>query len=241
MPPCLPFRNRAGTGACPCGTQTDVIVRCHAPAENVDHETLHDGVDAHSWPRFPGTLWQRNYYDIIMRTETSLTNIRAYIRNNPANCDVLRFGEPRFSLGNRALLKLPKTAFLASRHGGQATVPVPAFPSPPACMISGFLSPQERAVFDICIASGTPMIQILARGLPEVVPPRTRCAIDAGQLLIMTPFPDTEAHFSATRAAWCNQYVLSTADAIVIGHLNPDGMLACLLADLPHNKPLTRI
>jgi len=25
---------------------------------------------------------------------------------------------------------------------------------------------------------------------------------------------------------------------VVIGHLNPDGMLACLLADMPADKPL---
>jgi len=199
-----------------------------------------DGSAAHGWPRFPGTLWHRNYYGIIIRTERALANIRNYIRDNPSNSDTLRFGEPRFSLGNRALLQLHKTAFLASRPYGQAPVPAPVLPTPPACVISGFLSPQERAVFDAYLASGTPMIQILARGLPDSFPPRIQRAIDTGRLLVMTPFPSAETHFSAARAAWCNQYVLATADALVIGHLNPDGMLACLLADLPHDKPIMR-
>ena len=82
------------------------------------------------------------------------------------------------------------------------------------------------------------MVQVLARGLPAVVPPRVRAAIDAGLLLVMTPFPATETGFSAARAAWCNQYVLHVAQSVVIGQLAPDGMLACLLADLPQDKPV---
>jgi REP element-mobilizing transposase RayT len=32
-------------------------------------------------------IWQRNYYDHIIRNETSLNKIREYIRNNPAIWD----------------------------------------------------------------------------------------------------------------------------------------------------------
>ena len=94
-------------------------------------------------------------------------------------------------------------------------------------------------MFDACLNCGTPMIQVLARGLPAVFPPRVQRAIDAGRLLVMTPFPATEVRFSAPRAAWCNQYLLHAADKVVIGHLAQDGMLACLLADLPGEKPVT--
>jgi len=31
------------------------------------------------------TLWQRNYYEHVVRNETELHSIREYIRNNPAN------------------------------------------------------------------------------------------------------------------------------------------------------------
>ena len=182
--------------------------------------------------------WQRNYYEIIVRNETALANIRAYIRDNPANWDVLRYGEPRFAVGNRVLLALPQTAFLASR-GGEAAPVVPMFPTQPACVMSGFLSPLERAVFDACLADGTPIVQVLARGLPETFFPRVQRAIEAGRLLVITPFPATETCFNAPRAAWCNQYVLDAAERVVIGALNPDGMLACLLSDLPHDKPIS--
>ena len=42
------------------------------------------GVKNNEWPRFNGKLWQRNYYDHIIRDEESLKNIRNYIVNNPA-------------------------------------------------------------------------------------------------------------------------------------------------------------
>lgn len=41
------------------------------------------------------------------------------------------------------------------------------------------------------------------------------------------------------RAAWCNQYLLHAAEAVVVGQLAQDGLLACLLADLPVDKPVT--
>jgi hypothetical protein len=37
-----------------------------------------------NWPPFPGRLWQRNYYERIVRHENELNRVREYIRNNPA-------------------------------------------------------------------------------------------------------------------------------------------------------------
>ena len=42
------------------------------------------GVKAASWPSFNGRLWQRNYYEHIIRSEDSLNRIRQYISDNPA-------------------------------------------------------------------------------------------------------------------------------------------------------------
>jgi putative transposase len=41
-------------------------------------------VKQQGWPPFPGRLWQRNYYERIIRDERELENIREYIINNPA-------------------------------------------------------------------------------------------------------------------------------------------------------------
>jgi putative transposase len=37
-----------------------------------------------NWPRFNGKLWQRNYYECIIRDEIAYQNISNYIINNPA-------------------------------------------------------------------------------------------------------------------------------------------------------------
>lgn len=43
-----------------------------------------DGVKHCGWRPFPGRLWQRNYWERIIRDERELQNIREYIANNPA-------------------------------------------------------------------------------------------------------------------------------------------------------------
>lgn len=44
-------------------------------------------VKAKNWPRFEGKLWQRNYWEHIIRTEKSYLQIADYIVNNPLNWD----------------------------------------------------------------------------------------------------------------------------------------------------------
>ena len=45
------------------------------------------GVEGQGWPAFEGRLWQRSYYDHIIRDENDLTRIRTYIMHNPASWD----------------------------------------------------------------------------------------------------------------------------------------------------------
>jgi REP element-mobilizing transposase RayT len=42
-----------------------------------------NGVRLDYWPPFRGRLWQRNYYEHVIRNENELTLIREYILNNP--------------------------------------------------------------------------------------------------------------------------------------------------------------
>lgn len=37
------------------------------------------------WPTFESKLWQRNYYERVIRDNESLNEIREYILNNPGN------------------------------------------------------------------------------------------------------------------------------------------------------------
>jgi len=43
-----------------------------------------DGVRRLGWPRFEGRLWQRGFYDRILRDEDELFHARTYIHRNPA-------------------------------------------------------------------------------------------------------------------------------------------------------------
>ncbi len=42
------------------------------------------GVKQCGWPRFDGKLWQRNYWEHIVRNENELNRLRQYIIDNPA-------------------------------------------------------------------------------------------------------------------------------------------------------------
>lgn len=46
-----------------------------------------NGVNLNGWPSFPGRLWQRNYYEHIIRNDDDLANIRRYIAENPLKWD----------------------------------------------------------------------------------------------------------------------------------------------------------
>ena len=42
------------------------------------------GVKHAGWPPFPGKVWQRNYWEHVIRDERALQQIREYVVNNPA-------------------------------------------------------------------------------------------------------------------------------------------------------------
>ncbi|HJN85599.1 MAG: transposase [Dehalococcoidia bacterium] len=48
------------------------------------------GVKTRGWQAFPGRLWQRNYFEHVIRDETSLGRIREYIVNNPQHWELDR-------------------------------------------------------------------------------------------------------------------------------------------------------
>ena len=81
----------AGPRACPPESGQPQGVAPTMPLPDVVHrfKTLTtsryaDGVKQSRWSRFSGRLWQRNYYEHIIRDEASLNRIRQYIADNPA-------------------------------------------------------------------------------------------------------------------------------------------------------------
>jgi hypothetical protein len=176
-------------------------------------------------------IWHRNYWDVIIQDEKALAGIRNYIRFNPQNYNVwINVGEPQ-RVGNEKLLELPKVGFLSSRGADEVHGRLPVKSG--EAIISGFLSPMERAVFKAGLKHKLPLIWIKPWGLEpkEGLIPQARAALDEGRLLIVSPFAEGVEAPSVRRAAWCNQYVLEHCDRMVVGHLNPGGMLACVLSE----------
>jgi REP element-mobilizing transposase RayT len=176
-------------------------------------------------------IWHRNYWDVIVQDQKALDGIRMYIRFNPQNYDaVMNVGEPQWA-GNRKLLEMPKTGFLASRGASELHGRLPVKPG--EALISGFLSPMERVVFKAGLEHKIPLIWVQPWGLANQASliPQARAALDDGRLLIISPFADDIETPSVRRAAWCNEYVLKHCDRLVVGHLNPGGMLACVLSE----------
>ena len=174
-------------------------------------------------------LWHRNYWDVIVRDEQALANIRQYIRCNPQNYErVMNVGEPRM-LGNAGLMEFPKMGFMASRGAGGLGAPSPCRDG--EAIISGFLSPMEREVFREGLAQKRPLIWVVPCAPPCVSTGLIHQALAESRLLMISPFSDVVDAPSLRRAAWCNQYVLAHCDRLIVGHLTPGGMLSCILSE----------
>jgi REP element-mobilizing transposase RayT len=201
------------------------------------------------------SVWQSRFYEVRARDDAARTNIRRYIRDNPLNFEaVMHCGEPQF-WGNKALLNLPKVGFLASR--GKASLHGALPINPGEAIISGFLSPMERAVFREGLVRKWPMICITAchtytacrvgiegacRALEFNTYTACRVGMEGacreGRLLVISPFGQAREAPNARSAVWCNQYVLAHCNRAVIGRLNPDGMLACILHEADAEKEI---
>jgi len=55
------------------------------------------GVKTQGWPRFDGHVWQRGFYEHVIRTERTLAAIRRYIVENPLRWELDRENPDRVS------------------------------------------------------------------------------------------------------------------------------------------------
>ncbi len=77
----LPSAGLSSTGVSLTGfSLADVVSRF----KTMTTKRYADGVKQLGWPPFRGRLWQRNYYEHIIRNEAGLNRIRRYIDENPS-------------------------------------------------------------------------------------------------------------------------------------------------------------
>jgi REP element-mobilizing transposase RayT len=65
------------------GTLPGTVGRIIQAFKSISTHEYTVGVKKLGWPPFPGKLWQRNYWEHIIRNETELNHIKEYILNNP--------------------------------------------------------------------------------------------------------------------------------------------------------------
>ncbi len=132
------------------------------------------------------------------------------------------------ALGNLALLALPKTALFCSAHcPGSAILPAydqaARWRDEGRCIISGFHSPVESECLRILLRGTSPVIICPARGPFKRIPPEWQKPLEAGKLLIVSAFPETEVRVTAELAARRNEVVGALADEAWFAHITPGG------------------
>jgi len=121
-------------------------------------------------------------------------------------------------LGNRDLLNLPKTAFLAS-----SKIPVDLVLScydwasqaaqSEQCVISGFCSHLEKEVLHFLMKGRCPIILVLAREMYKQVPPELQTLLDENRLLIIST--TNAVRQSRATALVRNRHICEMADSIL--------------------------
>ena len=140
-------------------------------------------------------------------------------------------------LGNGELLDVEKTAFLCSRKIS-ATCVLRSYDwaltqaKVGNCVIGGFHSRLEKDVLRFLLKGDQPLIIVLARGFYKRWQPEIKTRLEAGNLLIISPFEDTVKVVTPQTCFIRNKLIIEMADRIVIGHASPEGQLSKLLKDV---------
>lgn len=141
-------------------------------------------------------------------------------------------------LGNRDLLNLPKTAFLAS-----SIIPTDMvlrcydwaqkMGKEGKCVISGFSSHLEKQVLHFLIKRKGPIILVLARQMFKRIPDELQALLDENRLLIIST---TNAVRQSKVTAYArNKYICEIANDIIFVGINEESSL-CPLKEEYHCK-----
>ena len=134
-------------------------------------------------------------------------------------------------LGNRDLLNLPKTAFLAS-----STIPTDMvlrcydwatqMAKEEQCIISGFSSHLEKEVLHFLMKGRCPIILVLAREMYRQIPSELQPLLDAHRLLIISVSKAVRQSKATAHAR--NKYICEIADKILFVGVNAESSLSPL-------------
>ena len=145
-----------------------------------------------------------------------------------------QFGDGLHAIGNRAILRLPLTAlFCSNRCPGDIILKTydlaRAMRDAGVPVIGGFQTPMEKECLRLLLRGSQPVVVCPARGIQNMrIPREWRPALDAGRMLILSPFPPSQRRPTAKLAARRNELVADIAARVFIAHAAPDGATEAL-------------
>ena len=144
-------------------------------------------------------------------------------------------------LGNKELLKLQKTAFLASSTISTETVLkvydwATDMRSRGECVISGFSSKLEQDVLHFLLKGSQPIILVLARRMYKVIPKELEEALAQNRLLIVSITHATRQ--SKDTAMVRNKWLCETADRILFVGVTEQSSLYALKTAYSNGRKL---
>ena len=107
-------------------------------------------------------------------------------------------------------------------------------------VIGGFQTSMERECLRLLLRGEQPVVVCPARGIDTMrIPSDWRPALDAGRLLLLSPFPSTVRRPTADLAARRNDLVASLASRVFFAHAAPGSKTEAFARDLAASgKPL---
>lgn len=141
--------------------------------------------------------------------------------------------------GNKELLKLKKTAFLASSTISSDTVLkcydwATEMRRRGECVISGFSSKLEQDVLHFLLKGSQPVILVLARRMYKTIPEELRKPLAENRLLIISV--STAVRQSKATALMRNRYICELADEILFVGVTELSSLNTLKSEYEHKQ-----
>lgn len=184
-------------------------------------------------------IWQRDYYERIIRSAEVEAKVAVYIRLNPWKC-VQQFGEGLRGIGNPALWNAEKLGVLCSRN-----VPHIGHIPQAAVYLGGWHSPKEKEMLDWLLKKKQRVVACPAWGIegavrgaarmPPQQPPRQPPeqppileALEENRMLILE-MRNRDGDLAAAEAR--NRFVVEHADHLFVPHVSQGGMLEKILRE----------
>jgi len=139
-----------------------------------------------------------------------------------------------WATGNYDLIKTPKTAlFCSNRCPGDAILAsmdkAREWRENGRCVISGFHSPIEKECLKILLRGKQSIIICPARSLEGMrIPLEWRNGIEAGRVLLLSPFDPSKRRLTATLSEQRNLIIAALAEEVYFAYITPNGRISQL-------------